>query len=197
MVSLSFRPQEEMLMNQTTAMVLIFGLVVALAIAWMYFRHRRSKDLRTHFGPEYDRLIQEKGSRGPAEAELGKREQRVKRLSIRPLPRDVSTRYVQKWNDQQARFVDEPKAAVIEADRLVEEVMKERGYPIGEFDQRVADVSVDHPRVVENYRAAHEIAMRDQRGQASTEDLRAAMIYYRDLFRELLDEPEPMGVPSR
>lgn len=185
-------------MNQTTAMVLIFGLVVvALAIAWMYFRHKRSKDLRTHFGPEYDRLIHERGSRGRAEAELGKREQRVKRLSIRPLPRDVSTRYVQKWNDQQARFVDEPKAAVIEADHLVEEVMRERGYPVGEFDQRAADVSVDHPRVVENYRAAHEIAMRDQRGQASTEDLRAAMIYYRDLFRELLDEPEPMGVHSR
>lgn len=184
-------------MNQTTAMVLIFGLVVALAIAWMYFRHKRSKDLRTQFGPEYDRLIHEKGSRGRAEAELGKREQRVKRLSIHPLPRDVSTRYVQKWNDQQARFVDEPKAAVIGADHLVEEVMKERGYPVGEFDQRAADVSVDHPRVVENYRAAHEIAMRDQRGQASTEDLRAAMIYYRDLFRELLDEPEPIGVPSR
>jgi hypothetical protein len=181
-----------MLMNQTTAMVLILGLVVAFAIAWMYFRHKRSTDLHTHFGPEYDRLTIEKGSRGRAEAELGKREQRVKRLSLRPLPRDA-----QKWNDQQTRFVDEPKAAVVEADHLVEEVMKERGYPVGEFDQRAADVSVDHPHVVANYRAAHEIAMRDQRGQASTEDLRAAMIYYRDLFRELLDEPAPMGVPSR
>ncbi len=184
-------------MNQTTAMVLIAGLVVVLAIAWMYFRQKRSKDLRTHFGPEYDRLMHERGSRGRAEAELARRERRVKRLSIRPLPRDVSTRYVQKWNDQQARFVDEPKEAVVEAHHLVEEVMKERGYPIGEFDQRAADISVDHPRVVEHYRAAHEIAMRDQRGQASTEDLRAAMIHYRDLFRELLDEPEPLGVTSR
>jgi hypothetical protein len=184
-------------MNQTTAMVLISGLVVVLAIAWMYFRQKRSKGLRTHFGPEYDRLLHEKGSRGGAEAELEHREKRVKELSIRPLPRDVSARYAQKWNDQQARFVDEPKAAVVEADHLVEEVMKERGYPVGEFGQRAADVSVDHPRVVENYRAAHEIALRDQRGQASTEDLRAAMIYYRDLFRELLDEPERVRVTSR
>jgi len=96
------------------------------------------------------------------------------------------------WSDQQARFVDEPKAAVVEADRLVEEVMKERGYPVGEFDQRAADISVDHPHVVQNYRAAHEITLREQRGQATTDDLRNAMIYYRDLFRELLEEPQPM-----
>jgi hypothetical protein len=197
MASLSFRPQEEWLMNQTTAMVLIVGLVVVLAVAWMYFRQKRSKDLRTHFGPEYDRLIHEKGSQGRAEAELDKREQRVKTLSIRPLPRDASARYAQMWNAQQTRFVDEPKAAVVEADHLVEEVMKERGYPVGEFDQRAADISVDHPHLVENYRAAHEISLREQRGQASTEDLRAAMIYYRDLFRELLDEPLPLGVTNQ
>jgi hypothetical protein len=194
MVSLSFRPQEGSLMNQTTAMVIIVGLVVVLAIAWMYFRQKRSKKLRTHFGPEYDRLLQDRGSQRRAEAELGQRERRVKRLSIRPLPRDVSTRYAQLWNDQQARFIDEPKAAVVEADNLVEAVMKERGYPVGEFDQRAADISVDHPRLVENYRAAHEISLRERRGLASTEDLRAAMIYYRDLFRELLDEPVPVGV---
>jgi hypothetical protein len=196
MASLSFRPQEEWLMNQTTAMVLIVGLVVVLAVAWMYFRQKRSKDLRTHFGPEY-RLIHEKGSQGRAEAELDKREQRVKTLSIRPLPRDASARYAQMWNAQQTRFVDEPKAAVVEADHLVEEVMKERGYPVGEFDQRAADISVDHPRLVENYRAAHEITLREQRGQATTEDLRAAMVYYRDLFRELLDEREPLGATPR
>jgi hypothetical protein len=109
----------------------------------------------------------------------------------------VSTRFAQKWNEQQARFVDEPKAAVVEADHLVEEVMKERGYPVGEFEQRAADISVDHPRLVENYRAAHEITLREQRGQASTEDLRAAMIYFRDLFRELLDEPAPLGGTTR
>jgi hypothetical protein len=190
-------PKEESLMNQTTAIVVIVGLVVVLAIAWMYFRRKRSMDLRTHFGPEYDHLIHEKGSQARAEAELDQRERRVKRLSIRPLPRDVSARYAQMWNEQQTRFVDQPKEAVVEADHLVEEVMKERGYPVGEFDQRAADISVDHPRLVENYRAAHEISLRQQRGQANTEDLRAAMIYYRDLFRELLDEPEPLGVSRR
>jgi hypothetical protein len=184
-------------MNQMTAVVLIVGLVVVLAVAWMYFRAKRSKDLRTHYGSEYDRLIHEKGSPGRAEAELDKREQRVKQFTIRPLPRDASARYAQMWNTQQTRFVDEPKAAVVEADHLVEEVMKERGYPVGEFDQRAADISVDHPRLVENYRAAHEISLREQSGQASTEDLRAAMIHYRDLFRELLDEPEPVGATTR
>jgi hypothetical protein len=184
-------------MNQSTAMVLIVGLVVVLAIAWMYFRQKRSKDLRAHFGPEYDRLAHEKGGKGHAEAELDQRTKRVKQFAIRPLPRDVSTRYAQKWNDQQSRFVDEPKAAVVEADHLVEEVMKERGYPVGEFEQRAADLSVDHPRLVENYRAAHEITLREQKGQANTEDLRAAMIYYRDLFRELLDEPEHAGATNR
>src|SRR5262249_13427912 len=109
----------------------------------------------------------------------------------------VSNRYVQKWNEQQTRFVDEPKAAVVEADHLVEEVMKERGYPVGEFDQRAADISVDHPHVVANYRAAHEITLRERRGHASTEELRSAMLHYRDLFRELLDEPNLMGAPVR
>ncbi len=184
-------------MTPMTGMVAIVGLFVALAIGWMYFRRKRSTDLRTHYGPEYDRLINEKGSPGKAEAELDSREKRVKGLSIRALPRDVSTRYAQRWTDQQSRFVDEPKAAVVEADHLVEEVMNERGYPVGEFDQRAADISVDHPRLVANYRAAHDITLREQRGQANTEDLRTAMIHYRDLFRELLDEPERVGATGR
>lgn len=184
-------------MNQTTGIVLIVALVVVLAVAWMYFRSRRSRELRTHFGPEYDRLMHEKGSQGRAEAELAKREKRVNRLSIRPLPRDLTTRYAQKWNDEQAHFVDDPRAAVVEADHLVEEVMRERGYPVTEFDQRAADISVDHPHVVENYRAAHEITLREQRGQANTDDLRTAMIYYRDLFRELLEDSEPLRGTSR
>jgi hypothetical protein len=184
-------------MNPTTGIVVIVALLVVLAIAWMVFRSRRTRELRTHFGPEYDRILHEKGSQTRAESELAQRARRVKRLSIRPLPRDASARYSQMWNAQQARFVDEPKAAVVEADHLVEEVMKERGYPVGEFDQRVADISVDHPRVVENYRAAHDITLREQRGQATTEDLRAAMVYYRDLFRELLEDPEPLGAHRR
>jgi hypothetical protein len=184
-------------MSPTTAVVLFLALAVVLAIAWMYLRQKRSWELRTRFGPEYDRLVHEKRSRRRAEDELDDRERRVKRLPIRPLSRDVSSRYAQRWNEQQARFVDEPKASVDEADQLVVEVMKERGYPVGDFDQRVADISVAHPRMVEHYRAAHEIALREERGQASTEDLRTAMIYYRDLFRELLDEPGPLGVTSR
>jgi len=187
-------------MNQMTEMILMVGLLVVLtiiAVAWMYFRARRSRDLRTHYGSEYDRLVQEKGSPGRAEAELDRREQRARRFTIRPLPKDASVRYAQMWNVQQSRFIDEPKAAVIEADHLVEEVMKERGYPVGEFDQRAADISVDHPRVVEKYRAAHEISLRERSGQATTEDLRAAMIHYRELFRELLEDPEPMGATIR
>jgi hypothetical protein len=185
-------------MSQLTVLVLIVGAVVlALAIAWMYFRQKRSKDLRSHFGSEYDRLVHEKGNRGRAETELGQRESRVKRLAIRPLTREVSLRFAKLWTDQQSRFVDEPNAAVAEAGYLVKAVMKERGYPVGEFDQRAADISVDHPRLVENYRAAHEITLREQRGQATTEDLRAAMIYYRDLFKELLDEHEPLGATTR
>jgi len=184
-------------MTQTTAIVLIVALVVVLAIAWMYFRMQRSRTLQDHFGPEYDRLVRDKGNPARAETELAEREKRVKRLTIRPLPREATDRYSRMWNDQQSRFVDEPKAAVVEADRLVEEVMKERGYPVGEFDQKAADLSVDHPRVVENYRAAHEITLREQRGQATTDDLRNAMIYYRDLFRDLLEEPAPMRGTTR
>lgn len=179
-------------MTQTTAIVLIVALVVVLAIAWMYFRMQRTRHLHDHFGPEYDRLVRDKGNPARAEAELAEREKRVKRFAIRPLPREATDRYSRMWNDQQARFVDEPRAAVVEADHLVEEVMRERGYPVGEFDQKAADLSVDHPQVIQNYRAAHEITLREQRGQATTDDLRNAMIYYRDLFRDLLEEPAPM-----
>lgn len=182
-------------MDQTTMAVVIVGILVVLGVVWLSIQLNRSRGLRKHFGPEYDRLVEERGSKRRAEAELGQREKRVNRLTLRPLPRDLSVRYAQKWNDQQARFVDEPEVAVREADRLVGEVMNERGYPVGDFEQRAADISVDHPRVVENYRAAHDITLRQQNGQASTEDLRNAMIYYRDLFRELLDENQPDVAP--
>lgn len=185
-------------MNLSTAMVLVVGLVVVAAIAWMMLRRRHSRELRAHFGPEYDRLVEQRGKPSRAEAELDRRARRMARLSIRPLGRDAITRYAQEWNAQQTRFVDEPKAAVVEADHLVEEVMRERGYPVGEFEQRAADISVDHPQLVENYRAAHEIAVREHRGQANTEDLRNAMIHYRELFRELLeDHPRTAGATQR
>ena len=184
-------------MDQTTAVVIVVALVVFAVITVFVLRQKRTTELRRQFGPEYDRLVQEKGSAGRAEAELSSRTKRVERLSIQPLPPDRRRRYAERWKEQQARFVDEPKAAIDDADHLVEEVMKERGYPVGAFDQKVADISVDHPRVVERYRAAHEIAERERRGQASTEDLRQAMIYYRDLFVELLEEPILEGAPSR
>jgi hypothetical protein len=195
---LSFREHVEEIMDQTTLAVVIGGFVVVLlAIVWLALQVRRSKGLRSHFGPEYDRLVEEKGSRRRAERELGMRERRVEHLPIRPLPRDVSNRFAQRWVDQQARFVDDPKKAVVEADRLVVEVMNERGYPTGDFEQRAADISVDHPKLVENYRAAHDITLREQRGQASTEDLRKAMIHYRELFRDLLDDTESQRANGR
>ena len=181
-------------MDQSMVLMLVIGAVVLLAVIWMVTRQRHTRDLRTQYGPEYDRTVREIGSSRRAETELDRRARRVKHYDLRSLPRDVVSRYAQRWNAQQARFVDEPKAAVAEADHLVEEVMRERGYPMAEFEQRAADISVDHPRVVENYRTAHEIAMRERQGQANTEDLRHAMICYRELFRELLEDPHrPAG----
>ena len=183
-------------MDNTTALVLIVAIVVIGLIAWSFMRQKRSVELRRHYGPEYDRLVRETGT-SRAESELGERTKRVERLALKPLSPERRQSYTERWKEEQAHFVDEPKAAIQDADHLVEEVMRERGYPVGEFDQRVADISVDHPRVVENYRAAHDIAMRERRGQATTEDLRQAMIYYRDLFMELLEEPVPRAMASR
>jgi len=184
-------------MQTSTAIVLVLALAVLGVVVWSLARRRRSTELRTHFGPEYDRTVQQHGSAHRAERDLSDRERRVKRLAIHPLPPTERSRYAERWKLEQARFVDQPQAAVGEADHLVEEVMKARGYPVDDFDQRVADVSVDHPSVVQNYRAAHEIALRQQRGSASTEDLRKAMIYYRGLFEELLEDRLPQGAPAR
>jgi hypothetical protein len=185
-------------MNSWTAVLVVaVVLLVMFGIVWTIFQRNRSRALRARFGPEYERMLGEHGSRRTAEKELAQRQSRVDHLSLRPLPPDLRNRYAEAWTREQARFVDEPKAAVSEADHLVEEVMRERGYPVGAFDQQVADVSVDHPRVVENYRAAHEIAQRHERGQANTEDLRKAMVYYRDLFRELLDDQQPLPAGER
>ncbi len=184
-------------MDPRTAWWILAAVVVVAIIVWVALRERRTESLRRRFGPEYERTVRERGSAARAEAELSSRAQRVDHLAIRPLPPEHQRDYVERWRQQQARFVDEPREAIDQADHLVEDVMRERGYPVAEFDQRVADISVDHPRVVENYRAAHDIATRERRGQASTEDLRRAMVYYRDLFMELLEDPGPRGVPSR
>ena len=183
-------------MNAWTAFTIIVALLIFGAIAWMYLRQRRTGELRQQFGPEYDRELDQQGGRRRAEAELERRTRRVKRLAIRPLPPAERVSYAERWNDQQSRFVDDPMAAVDEVDHLVEEVMERRGYPVAEFEQQAADISVDHPQVVENYRAAHAIALRQQRGEAGTEELRKAMIYYRTLFEELLRD-SPATAPAR
>jgi len=169
--------------------VIIVAVVVVLAlVALSTMRTRRTRDLKEGFGPEYDRTVDDAGSRRRAEAELAERRQHREELDIRPLSPGARERYSSAWQTTQARFVDDPGSAVTEADRLVQEVMPERGYPTDDFDQRSADISVDHPHLVENYRAAHEISLRNDRGEASTEDLRQSLVHYRSLFEQLLEE---------
>jgi hypothetical protein len=177
-----------------TELALIIGLaviVVAGIAAWLFLRKRRTERLRTQFGgAEYARAVEEGGSRRHAEAGLKERTERVESLNIRPLAPGDRARFVESWRRIQARFVDGPGGAVTEADQLLGDVMSTRGYPVSDFEQRAADISVDHPLVLENYRTAHEIAVRQTQGQANTEDLRQAMIHYRTLFEELVGEPE-------
>jgi len=184
-------------MNMTTLgpieLALIIGfavLVVAGIVAWFSLRKRRTEKLRAQFGAEYDRAVKEDGGRRHAEAGLKERTARVDSLNIRPLTSGDRARFVESWSRVQARFVDGPGGAVTEADQLLRDVMSTRGYPVSDFEQRAADISVDHPLVMENYRTAHAIAVRQTQGQANTEDLRQAMIHYRTLFDELVGEPE-------
>ncbi len=170
--------------------VIAIVVVVVLAVAWNYLQGRNRDRLRERFGPEYDRLVDEKGRRA-AERDLSSRQKRVSSLEIRPLSADERARFSQSWQAVQARFVDDPAASVNEADTLVGQLMQTRGYPISDFDQRAADISVNHPDVVDNYRKAHEIALAEDRGQAQTEDLRNAMVYYRSLFNDLLGREAP------
>jgi hypothetical protein len=172
--------------------IVVVALIVAAGIAiWFSIRKRRTKKLRTQFGSaEYARAVNEGGSQRKAEATLDKRAERVEALHIRPLASADRARFVESWARVQARFVDSPGGAVTDADQLLGDVMSTRGYPMSDFEQRAADISVDHPLVLDNYRAAHQAALRQTRGQASTEDLRRAMIHYRTLFEELVAEPE-------
>jgi hypothetical protein len=172
--------------------VLAAAVIVILAVvAWLYVRRRRSTtaSLRQKFGPEYDRAVLTHGSERKAEAKLADRETRIEKLNIRDLDPAEHERFSKRWEAVQSGFVDSPKGAVAEADDLVSSVMKARGYPVSDFDQRAADISVDHPRVVENYRSAHEIALRVGKDQATTEELRTAMIHYRSLFEDLVQVP--------
>jgi hypothetical protein len=166
------------------------AVVVVAVVVWQALKQRRTGRLQERFGPEYDRTVGTAESKREAEAELQEREERRRELEIRPLSQAARYRYVERWQSVQAEFVDNPGAAVARADDLIQSVMSERGYPVEDFEQRAADVSVDHPDVVENYRHGHRLAQSSADGEGSTEDLRQAMRHYRALFEELV-EPEP------
>jgi hypothetical protein len=188
-------------MNTTipTNWIILLGILavvlLAVAIGFISQRQRQSKRLRQRFGAEYDRAVTEFG-RNKAEAELKAREKRVEKLTIIPLATADAARFTQAWTALQGRFIDNPKGVVVEADHLVRELMLKRGYPMGDFEMRAADISVDHPAVVENYRAAQAIAVRDELGEADTEELRKAVVHYRTLFDELLGERTAKRVES-
>jgi hypothetical protein len=173
-------------MNTTLLIAVLAVIVIAAIAAFMISRRRRSEHLRDRFGAEYDRAVDKTGDRSKAEAELAEREKRVEKLNIRQLEPAEREDFIRRWSEVQGRFVDDPPRAVAFADALLGEVMKARGYPVSDFDQRAGDISVDHPQVVEHYRTAHDIAVRHERGQAGTEDLRQAMIHYRALFDNLV-----------
>jgi hypothetical protein len=179
------------------AIIVAVIVVVIGAIALAILQKRRTEKLRQHFGPEYDRAVAEGGNRRIAESRLEERTERVKKFHIRPLTVEDRARFTEQWDRVQARFVDAPAGAVAEADQLIGDLMATCGYPMGDFEQRAADISVDHPIVTQNYRSAHEIAVRQARGQASTEDLRRAMIHYRALFDELVSQRHDTSVIER
>jgi len=173
---------------------LVFAGAAILALiglaAWFFFRKQQSQRLQQRFGPEYGRTVKELGSQTKAEADLKAREKRVERFHILPLAPSDAARFSEAWEALQGRFVDNPKGVVFEADKLVRELMLKRGYPMGNFERRAADLSVDHAVVVDQYRAAQAIAVRDGRGEADTEELRQAVVHYRVLFNELLEVRE-------
>jgi len=168
--------------------VIAIAVVAVLAVVvWQALARRRTGRLQQQFGSEYDRTLGSTDSKRDAEAELQAREERRERLEIRPLSQAARDRYLQSWQRVQAEFVDDPRGAVASADSLIRSVMAERGYPVKDFDQRAADISVDHPQVVENYRHGHRLAQASADGSDSTEDLRQAMRHYRALFDELVE----------
>ena len=180
-------------MDTTTivAIVVIAALVLlALGAVWWASQKRQSDRLRQDFGSEYDRTLAETGDRRRAERELESRQERIEKLHIKPLTHEQANMYLDKWRGVQARFVDDPKSALHEADGLVDEVMEKRGYPVGDFEQRAADISVDHPDLVRNYRLAHNISRASDQGNATTEEMRQALQSYRALFDDLLQTAE-------
>jgi hypothetical protein len=179
----------------TLILVGVIALVaIAIAmIAWLAVRSSRKRhvELRQRFGPEYDRAVSEFGTEKRAERELLKRENRVNRLHLHPLREAERVRFEGEWRIIQARFVDDPSGAVTEANELIKAVMNAHGYPVRDFEQRVADLSVEHANVIQHYRAARSLADANREGRANTEELRQAFVHYRALFADLLDEPGP------
>lgn len=184
------------LMDPQLIALAIAAVLVVAALAWLYARRRRTTTaaLRQRFGPEYEQAVREHGSERRAEVQLADREKRVDKFKIRDLDPAERERFSGQWQALQSRFVDDPKASVTDADAVVSSLMQTRGYPVAEFNQRAADISVDHPRVVANYRSAHEIAERLAKGEANTEELRTAMIHYRSLFEDLVQAPTAVGI---
>lgn len=185
-------------MSSTAAVVAIVIIVLAVVAiaATAISRHRRSEALKQRFGPEYDRAVGEQHSRRAAERDLQHRERRHADLELKELEPQQRQAYAEQWERMQAHFVEEPEAATREADELVTKVMHERGYPVEDFDTRVQDLSVDHAETIGHYRDAHEINKVNQRGQASTEQLRQALMHYRSLFADLLGEASGGGRPT-
>jgi hypothetical protein len=182
------KAKEEVRMDTLGWVLVIAAVLVVAAVIWFLVRQARTRGLQRDFGPEYDRTMSRAGDRGLAEFDLRDRRERVNALDVRPLSRSDHDRFATEWMKVQAEFVDAPAAAVSDADSLIQQLMATRGYPVEDFDRRAADLSVEHPDVVENYRSAHSIAVKEDRedGDGDTEALRKAMVYYRSLFDELL-----------
>ncbi|MET8121696.1 hypothetical protein [Micromonospora sp. NPDC005291] len=176
--------------TQIIVIVLVVLVIAALAVAARSLIRRR--ELRSRFGPEYDRVVAEQDSRSAAERELRDRERRHAELELTPLSPESRARYASAWEELQVRFIDSPSETVGDADELVTRLIEEQGYPTGDFSDQTAHLSVDHARTLTNYRDAHEIHLRNSRGEASTEELRQAVVHYRALFADLLGE-EPVG----
>ena len=175
-------------MDARVGIIIAVVVIAAIVIVALFARRRRKAKLQQEFGPEYDRAVREVGPKRVDNVLLA-REKRVSRFSIRELTPDEWQSFSNQWRTVQARFVDDPVGSVADADALVDRLMAARGYPMSDFEQRAADLSVGHAAVVENYRAAHAIALKHRAGQATTEDLRNALIHYRALFTELLQQP--------
>jgi FtsZ-interacting cell division protein ZipA len=174
-------------METWQVVVIIVAVLVALIVVWSMARRRRTQRLTEQYGPEDQRAVESAGDQRAAERELDARRERVQGYEIRALSSDERDRYSASWKETQAHFVDDPSGAISQADVLVQEVMQARGYPMVDFEQRAADISVDHPHVVEEYRAAHDVAERHATGSVETEELRQAMVHYRTLFEDLLE----------